>query len=86
MSWCEVKCASISALIVEGVSTSCWPEFGGTSTMKPVTFNKCAKQRGAESACEWNCVMFMILAELVPLWIDIGYEGDLNGKHTCSLG
>eukprot|EP00973_Karenia_brevis_P069173 9617223-Karenia_brevis.AAC.1 len=58
----------ISAMLSESAGVNCWPEFDAISLDSPVSFNKCAKQGGVESAYEWNCVMYMCLAELAPIW------------------
>ena len=70
----------IAAMMTETTGASCWPEFDGISLEEPVSFNKCAKQGGIESAYEWNCVMFKVLAELVPLWRESGFGLNLNGN------
>ena len=70
----------IAAMMTETTGASCWPEFDGISLEEPVSFNKCAKQGGVESAYAWNCVMFKVLAELVPLWRESGFGLNLNGN------
>ena len=71
----------IAAMMAENVGAVCWPEFDGITLEMPVTFNKCARQGGVESAYQWNAVMFMCLAELTPLWHDSGYGVDLGGRR-----
>ena len=51
----------VAALLMESAGAHCLPEFDGLAMDRPVSFNKCAKQGGVDSAYEWNCVMYMCL-------------------------
>ena len=68
----------VAALLQETIGLQCAPEFAGVTLEEQVPFTKCARQGAAESAFEWNTIMFMCLADLVPLWHDSGYGIQLH--------
>ena len=67
----------IAAMMSEMVGLQCCPKLAGVKLDEPVVFNRCARQGGAESAFQWNAVMFMCLSEVVPLWSESGYGVEL---------
>ena len=74
-----------AAMVQEMAGLSCLPEFEGITLEEPTRFNKCARQGGMESTCQWNCVMYMCFCDLVPAWIESGYGIVLGDKCYTHL-
>ena len=71
----------VAALLQETIGLQCAPEFAGVTLDERVPFTKCARQGAVESAFEWNTIMFMCLADLVPLWHESGYGIQLGDRR-----
>ena len=73
----------IAAMMRENAFLIAHPEFQGVQLEEPILFNRCARQGGVESAYEWNCVVCLLLQDLVPAWLEKGWGVNIGGRlHT----